>query len=214
MTRSLLVVLASACLAALLTACAGDETPSGRWSGATVWQFRVDAAVWVPCNVQSPAMLKGDEPCIVEVMKQGGASRSAIDFYEQQRFFLVSFDEKGRVDYGRGGAPWVNMGRTTQQLFLNGDPDIIHATLPRPAEWQEQPSYAGVLRQEPNVFPWLEYGTLAGATSDSRGGQSFEIDFPMRVCRACPDLGLMPVTYHFDRQGKLASTEIGPFKPK
>jgi hypothetical protein len=143
-------------------------------------------------------------------MLEFGAHQSAIDFLKAQGFFLSSFDERGRIDYGRGSAPWFNMARPTHQLFLNGEPSVIEVGS-IPDTWKTQPGYVDVVAAHPLAFPWPEYGLLV-AQNESAGRLSFEIAYPLRDCRACESLGFVVMAYSFDAQGRLAGEALLPFR--
>ncbi|HLF80081.1 MAG TPA: hypothetical protein VJB57_21585 [Dehalococcoidia bacterium] len=231
MTRRL--ILLSIAAIALLGACSDDHDDedgsqqsatapapaASRWSSSAVWDYYGAA---VPTTVEgackrSPPMVQPGDPCVIDAMRNAGASTRAIDFYEAKGYFLASFQEQGRIDYGQGGAFWINMGRPTPQLFLNGSPDIIEATIPD--DYKTDPTYADVIRPVDRgsgvitgAFPWLEYGRLASSTAEPNGGQRLVIEYPLRACRACPDLGYLPVAYGFDAQGRLGSTQTLPLR--
>jgi hypothetical protein len=197
------------------TALPAPTAPAARWDASTVWQYSSPAtmAAWQQaCSSRTPSSLNENDPCIVAAMRAAGASQSAIDFFQAYKYFLFSFNERGRVDHGQGGAPWFNMGRPTPHLFLNGTPDIIDADVPN--DYKTNASYAGLLAREPSAFPWLEYGTLTGSSMLAGGVQVLVIEYPLRICRACPDLGYIPVSYPFDSQGRLGTVQTLPFKPK
>jgi hypothetical protein len=164
------------------------------------------------CVGRTASSLAETDACIPAAMRAGGASPSAVAFFQATRYFLVSFNELGRVDHGQGGAPWFNMGRPTPHLFLNGSPDVMEASLPD--DYKTHPTYAALLAREPNASPWLEYGVLAGSTPLAGGAQTIVIDYPLRACRACPDLGLVPVSYPFDSQGRLGTVQTLPLKQR
>ena len=224
----LLVLIALACLL-LAAACssddgkssAGRETPAAgasavanRWDAATVWPYSAPAtaAAWQQaCGGRTPSSISANDPCVLAAMRASNADPSAVDFYQSQGYFLASFSERGRVDYGQGGAPWFNMGRPTPQLFLNGSPDIIEA--PLTDDYKTNPTYAALLGREARASPWLEYGVLRGVTAQG-GRQVFTIEYPLRACRACEDLGYLPVTYPFDAQGRLGTPRTEPLRPK
>ncbi len=206
-------------IAAVTTGAAGTS----KWDKSTIFNYGFGAPsdAWQQACGKSPAAVKDDDPCILQVMRLGNASPSAVAFYQQQKYFLVTFEEHGRVDYGQAGAPWVNMGRPTPILFLNGSPDIIEAKIPD--DYKKDASYANVLKLPTATpgstltpledSPWGEYGQLTSVASTS-SGQRFVVSYPLRGCRACADDGYLPIAYNFDTQGKLTGTETLAFKPK
>jgi hypothetical protein len=197
--------------------------PAGasQWDASAVFQYGpgVPSDTWQQGCGKSAVAIGAQEPCILQVMKLANASQGAVAFYQKQTYFLASFRETGRVDYGQGGAPWFNMGRPTPIVFLNGSPDIIEASVPQ--DYKTNPLYAKVLtpvtRFEGVNFPptpWLEYGELKSVTSEPGGGQRFVIEFPLRDCRACADVGYLPIAYNFDTQGRLIKSETLALKLK
>lgn len=197
------------------------ETPPA-WDESAVWQSSVvDLSVWQEVCGTSPGALDPAEGlvCGLEVMAHTGASAQAVEFFQRNGYFLESFEELGLVDYGRGAAPWFNMGRPTQQLFLNaspdGSPDIVDAPLDALDGWQQEPSYTEVAASDPYLSPWHEYGTLEVSTLDPQPGvtQLIEIAMPLQSCRACAPVGFATVRYLFDAQGQIVEQALLPFTP-
>ena len=162
------------------------------------------------CGVPLPALPPGSIDCTETVMRQLGADQSAIDFLRQHGYLLSSFEEQGRIDYGRGSAPWFNMSRPTQQLFLNGDPAVIEVGA-IPDHWQSEPSYVPVVANDPTLFPWTEYGQIV-AQDEAGGVLTFEIAYPLRDCRACQNIGFVVMAYDFDAEGHLTAERLLPFR--
>ena len=42
----------------------------------------------------------------------------------------------------------------------------------------------------------------------------FEIEYPLRSCRACPDEGVLTIAYPFNSDGLMGPPTVLPFKPK
>jgi hypothetical protein len=170
--------------------------------------------VWQAVCGDSPAFLDPGvaASCAVEVMKQTGASEEAISFFQTTGYFLDSFEKLGPIDYGRGAVPWFNMGRPTQQLFLNGTPSIVEAPVGAMSDWKDDPSYADVVASDEWVSPWTEYGELSVSVLNPSPGitQLVELRIPLRSCRACPPLGYAPLRYEFHRDGRLTSANLLP----
>jgi hypothetical protein len=185
------------------------------WDGAAVWPpLDVDLSVWEAICGKPVGALSPEEgrACAPAVMQQAGASPEAMDFFGVTGYFLDSFEELGPVDYGRGSAPWSNMGRPTQQLFLNGTPAIVEAPLDAVNTWKHDPSYAGVLASDPYLSVWWEYGTVEVSTVDPQPGlsQLVEMAMPLRSCRACAEVGYVSVRYLFDPDGSLVQQTVLP----
>jgi hypothetical protein len=170
------------------------------------------------CAAASWLELKPDNPlhagCILEVMRDAGASAAALRFFESTKMFLGGFQELGTVDLGSASAPWFNMGRG-EAVFLNGLPSAlpIHTAFDvRPEAWQSAPGYPELLRTWPRVFPWPEYARLAGSEMLLDGSQWIALEFPMRECRACPTAAWMPVVFQFGGSGRLVARDVLPPK--
>jgi hypothetical protein len=209
-------------------ATATQSTPPALPGAASVWDTR---AVWdvskapddlwrTVCNAQSPVLVRENDPCIVTVMQRAGAEQQAIDFYKQNGYFIRVFMEKGRIDYARGSAPWINMGRDTQVLFLNGQPPLqelssLTAVAQSASDWKKDPRYAEILKSEPNAFPWAEYGDLTSSSTAADGSQKFQLSIPMMMCRACPNVAQLILDLEFDNTGHFKMASLGaPQAPK
>ncbi len=180
---------------------------------------KADASLWKQlCNADSPVLVQEGDPCVVQVMQQAGANQQAIDFYKQNGYFIRVFQEKGRVDYARGSAPWINMGRDTQQLFLNGSPPLQELSsmtplVPSATNWKQDARYAPLAQQEPDADPWTEYGELVKSSTAPDGTQSFELSIPLMRCRACPDIGQLILDLDFDSSGHFKVASLGAPQP-
>ena len=190
------------------------------WDARAVWDIsKASDSLWSQvCNVTSPVLLHGDEACIVQVMQQASAPQQAIDFYKQNGYFIRVFMEKGRVDYARGSAPWINMGRDTQQLFLNGQPPLQEISSMTPVAqsataWKQDARYAQIALANPTVDPWTEYGELVQATTSADGTQRFELSIPLMMCRACPNVAQLILDLDFDANGHFAKASLGDPQP-
>ena len=159
--------------------------------------------------------------CIVAVMQAAGATPDAIAFLQELGYFLSDFEELGAIDFGRGAAPWFNMGRLQQVLFLNGMPYAIEVTdtirlhyerLRSPGMGSDKASYAEVMGT--SQFPPGVWSTRARlASSELRNGaQVITLDVPFYMCSACDLLGYMPVEFLFSLTGILLQSTLLPFK--
>jgi hypothetical protein len=152
-------------------------------------------------------------------MQAAGAHAQAIAFLQEYGYFLASFEELGTVDFGRGYAPWFNMGRPDQVLLLNGIPsnvelnvwlqrhdDQMRSSTAPPAE-----SYAALMNQVPQPFASVDRSRLAGAVAGN-DGQVLTIEVALQTCRACEPVGYMPVEIVISRGGMMIDTRLLPFK--
>jgi hypothetical protein len=186
-----------------------------------------DDAVWngigsVPqqCGAASWFTLFPDENvahsgCIVSAMRALGASESAVRFFEATGQFLLSFDERGPIDFGHAASPLVNMGRG-EDVLLNAAPSAIlmsQAVNTTDDTWKGDPSYAGIQTSAPNAFPWVEYGGPEAERVLPDGSVEITASFDMRECRACASVGSMRLLFRFDPRGVLAATELLPPGP-
>jgi hypothetical protein len=183
------------------------------FSARAVWPARADDAAWkAACGVSIVQVREGD-PCIYTVMQRAGANPEAIDFLRRYGYFLEEFQEKGKVDYGIGSAPWINMGRPTYQLALNGFPALQELSGLIPDNWSKDPRYADVLRREPNTFPWPQYGGIDATRPGPDGGTVWTMSFRLAPCRACPDTALIAIDIDWDKNGTLGKVALLPPKP-
>jgi hypothetical protein len=166
------------------------------------------------CGSPIYAVREGD-PCIYEVMQKAGAAPEAIDFVRRYGYFLAEFKEQGKVDYGVGSAPWINMGRPTYQLALNGFPALQELNGLIPEDWDKDPRYADVLAKEPNAFPWSEYGGIDSTRRGPDGGMIWTMSFRLAPCRACPDTARIAMDVAWDKNGYLDKvTLLAPLPAK
>jgi hypothetical protein len=195
---------------------AGQGSPPQTWDQSAVWApSSVDAATWqAACGKPLPALSEAEgRACAPALMQRAGAPAEAMQFLQLNGYFLQSFQELGPVDYGRGAAPWFNMGRPTQQLFLNGTPVINQMPMDALNGWKTDPSYAGVLAADPQLILWQEYGKLTNSIVNPEPGVSevIEMQVPLRSCRACANVGFAGVRFMFDADGAVVSQTLLPF---
>lgn len=212
-------------LAALLlvagTARAQEGAAARIYTEDAIWQWSPHAdEIAAACGVNSwfelrPDQQVSDEGCVVAAMRAGGASESAVRFFETTGNFLSSYDEHGPVDFGLASSPWVNMGRG-EAVLLNGAPSAIlmsKAFDGRKESWAGAPGYAELLSRSPNAFPWLEYGGPTSTQTGDDGVQSITAVFDMRECRACANVATMPIVLRFDARGVLVGVDVLPPGP-
>jgi hypothetical protein len=194
----------------------GTPTLVQTWDESAVWKpSSVDPETWqAACGKPLPALSAEEgKVCAPGLMQQAGASAEALQFLQLNGYFLESFQELGPVDYGRGAAPWYNMGRPTQQLFLNGTPVIAEMPMDALDGWKVDPSYADVLAADPMLILWQEYGKLTNSIVNPEPGVSevIEMQVPLRSCRACANVGFAGVRFMFDENGAVSSQTLLPF---
>lgn len=185
-----------------------------------------DAAQWsldfeelaTHCGVTDAAALKPDDPvqadCILDDMRQSGASAQAQRFFQDTHYFLSDFRPLSPVvDFGHAYAPWIDMSRP-QPVFLNDSPVVIWPDYDYTAftDLQNDPLYSGFFARHPVAFPWPTYASLCLSAYGPSGGQLVTLSEPIRECRACDDLGNLLVTFTFDPSGAVTSTDVGPLQ--
>ena len=181
----------------------------------SVWNTRGDDALWKELCGGSIVQVHEGDPCIYEVMQKAGASPEAIDFVRRYGYFLSDFKEQGKVDYGVGSAPWINMGRPTYQLALNGFPALQELNSLIPDDWDKDPRYADVLQKEPNTFPWSEYGGIDSTRRGLNDSMIWTMSFRLAPCRACPDTARIAIDVEWDKYGSLGKvTLLAPLPAK
>jgi hypothetical protein len=194
----------------------GDQT----YSDAATWNwFREEnqAAVSTRCQIQfmgalNPGENPGHAGCIVAAMRTTGANEAAIRFFETTRLFLAEFEEAGRIDLGHAGAPWSDMGRG-EMVFLNGSPSVIPLGFALDLgddSFKDAPAYADIRQRYPNAFPWSNHAGLHANDALPGGSQRFTVVIPLRDCRACEAVAIMPVALTFDAAGVLVARDILP----
>jgi hypothetical protein len=192
---------------------AAAAAPGDVFDARSIWQVRPEDSLWREvCGVSVVQVREGD-PCIYDVMQRSGANPEAIDFLRRYGYFLEEFEEKGKVDYGMGSAWWINMGRPTYQLALNGFPALQEISGLIPDDWNKDPRYADVLKKEPNAFPWPEYGGIDATRSGPDGSTVWTMSFRLSPCRACPDTALIAIDVEWDKYGALGKVTLLPPKP-
>jgi hypothetical protein len=189
---------------------------TNRWSVSAIWDPGVPtlAPLWqTHCGVANAAMVNPSNrgfDCVVEVMWAAGAHPEAIAFLKEYGYFLGSFEELGTVDFGRGQAPWFNMGRPQHVLLLNGIPANVELNdtlrlqfeTVRTGKGQAASSYAGLLGQASPPIAWADRSFLA-SSEPRNGGQAITVYVAMQVGRANTPVGYMPVEFVISPSGVL-----------
>jgi hypothetical protein len=213
MKNSVAALIALIALAALGLN-AGQAAPlPDLFDSRAVWEVRPDDSLWKEVCGGSIVQVREGDPCIYEVMQKAGANPEAIDFLRRYGYFLEEFEEKGKVDYGIGSAPWINMGRPTFQLALNGFPALQEISGLIPDNWDKDPRYAEVLQREPNSFPWSQYGGIDSTRRGPNDSMIWTMSFRLAPCRACPDSALIAIDIEWDKNGALGKVTLLPPKP-
>lgn len=193
---------------------------AGIYSEAALWSPLAEpftAAMNARCGVAMLIDLRPDEHathlgCIVAAMRDASASPEAIRFFETTRYFLVRFEETGRIDVGLAASPWLDMGRG-ELVFLNGSPSAILLTFAfdfSDDAWESLPAYAEVKRRSPNAFPWPVNATVQANEMLPDDRQRITMLVPLRDCRACPNVASMPIAFTFDAAGVLQTRDVLP----
>jgi len=199
---------------------------TNRWSANAIWEPgppNTPPSLWqTHCGVDSAAKYNPSSrgfDCVVEVMKAAGAHPDAIAFLTEYGYFLGSFEELGTVDFGRGQAPWFNMGRWQQVLLLNGVPSNVDVTdklrlqfeTVRRGGGQAVASYAGLMAEVNPPIAWPDR-TLLASSEPRNGGQAITVYVMMQAGRANPPVGYMPVEFVISASGALGDVTLLPLR--
>jgi len=233
MLRLLLVAVV---LALFLSACdSSEDSPSSSsptpteepepvsllaspWSARAVWQPTASDELWTKHCGSPPIFInptRANLTCAVGVMEDSRANPEAVEFFRTQGFFLVHFEELGPIDYGRAAAPWFNMGRTSAQLFLNGSPSIVSASVPSVGPLSADPTYAAAMAASSSFFPFLEYSKLGQVSIRPSPNvlETIDLLIEVRICRACDLIGFIHTQYAFGSEGTVTGVTLLPFVP-
>lgn len=156
------------------------------------------------------------EKCLIEKMKEYGASPKALEFTqllmkEEYPFcFMNSFRNMGIVDVTEVSCPFManTMGFT---LLVNGDPRIVQ---PGKQEYlnnidiSKDPLYPSIVKEFPKTTLWFR-GNFVKMENTSSNGQRFVWKhLVMNGCSACEVAGSATVAYDFDKTGKFVGTKL------
>jgi hypothetical protein len=145
--------------------------------------------------------------CIVNEAEASGAPKEAVAFFWQHAFFLGSFEEEGRVDWGLLWHPIYNQTRP-EPAFLNGPLPVLTVRdalgdvkdlVPEAVTYVE-----GILAYtegaEGALMVWPEYSSLKSVIGGA-SGQTFVVSIPLKQCRACPTERELVAGFVFDGAG-------------
>jgi hypothetical protein len=123
-------IVALVALVVIGTALTGPGTSEAvdRFGSDAVWEFLASPesqntdlhSVLLQCGAPPDG-----EACVEDVMTDTGASLASIDFFRETGWFLIDFEDFGRVDLGTIVLPW-RANANQQYVLLNGDPDIVY----------------------------------------------------------------------------------------
>jgi hypothetical protein len=196
---------------------------TNRWSANAIWDFGEPAhsALWQEhCGAAYAGRYNPDGPgldCVVEVMQAADAHPDAIAFLQEYGYFLSWFEELGKVDFGRGSAPWFDMGRPYYVLLLNGVPanvelnDKLQQEFAGTGQGPVAQTYSALLDQIQSPVPWVVH-TLLASSEPRNGGQAITMYVPLKLGRPGPPLGYMPVEFVVSPSGILQKSALLPLK--
>lgn len=161
------------------------------------------------------------DDCLLEKMKEFGASAKALEFTqllmkaEYPFCFMSAFREMGKVDAAEVSCPFManTMGFT---LLVNGDPRIF-----QPGNYEylknidisKDPRYPAIIKKFPKAELWFK-GNLITMNKAINGGQQFVWEhLIMNGCSACEVAGSAIITYDFDKTGKFIGVKLLKLNP-
>lgn len=149
--------------------------------------------------------------CIAAELKKAGASPSAIEFSKQLKgeFYMVEFQEFGRVDVAFITAPLVNDPNVSEWVFVNGEPQIMHLyDKIEKVDISRDKLFPKIKRQFPNAEIWPMHA-FDRAVNLPLGGQRFIFSFLMlNGCRACDLAGWAIIAFDFHNSGKFVEAKL------
>jgi len=148
--------------------------------------------------------------CIPSIMEKYGASQEAIAFSTNfgDNFFLVDFEEVGRVDLGvifypgRANDNWQN-------VLLNGFPQLVSAENMFDIDITTSPGYQALSQQSSNPLLWSTDNNLYAIEPRPEGGQRFVFTYPIyNGCHACGIVSHALVAFDFDTEGRFLGSVL------
>jgi hypothetical protein len=153
------------------------------------------------------------EACVEDVMTETGASLESIEFFRETGWFLIGFEDFGRVDLGTILLPW-RANANQQYVLLNGDPDIVYVE-ESGAELSvaDDPDFDALVAGIESITP--PNGSPADALEIFAGENAFEAEYDLPFegqqfvfqfevvngCHACGTGYRERVSFDFGQQG-------------
>lgn len=165
------------------------------------------------CDTQSYPRL-GE--CLVEAMRDGGASSEAIRFTGSigNEAWLRAFRWTGKVDIAYVTYPF-RANENQGVLLVNGDPspiDVDGAGAPAEGDMNMDLVYQGLARRYPSVSIWPgdRFGTETPVAEPLAGGGSrFHVGYVLlNGCHACEVIGSALFAFDFDSDGKFLGKRL------
>lgn len=193
---------------------AGGEGRTEVGPGA-VWKAdpQFTDTVHAGCDTQSYPRL-GE--CLVEAMREGGASSEAIRFAGStgNEAWLRAYRETGKVDIAYVTYPF-RANENQGVLLVNGDPspvDVDGAGTPAESELKNDLVYRKLAERYPaiSIWPGDRFGTETPVVEPLAGGRSrFHVGYVLRNgCRACEEIGSALFAFDFDRDGRFLGKRL------
>jgi hypothetical protein len=199
-----------------LTAC---DQQAGRSTPKTSDEYG-PSAVWEPTDEERQAVIACFEggsksPCMLEVMRNAGASEAAIEFAEQLggNGYMLFFEELGTVDL----ASVIYNGGANARFFpvlVNGSPAIIEVTsllseLNLDNIIRSDPLYSEFISRYPDAFIWPPDGGISQPEVLESGNRRFTVSYPFyNGCRVCEYIGAVNFGLDFNSDGELLGVKF------
>jgi hypothetical protein len=211
-SRRFPALLAGICLASAGAAAAIVADAQGvfqkRWTPAIAWQAPDEAGEAIKsCK---------DWSCAYDVLAKYKAPQETVKFDEAlQRQaprdtlgYPVAMNGKGRVKAVQFFEPGLGMEGVSEFIFVNGSKDFVRPTDNVESAADADVDFQNFKLQYPQVMIWPEQ-VFHKETVLPDGSQSFEFQQSLlNGCHACELLGVLDVSYNFDKRGHYTGVTI------
>jgi len=185
-----------------------DISPEAVWHSGGSFRERV---------IERCSPLGGQDfgECFIAVMKDSGASPSAIAFTKLtgNTGYLRNFRETGVVDIAYVHYPF-RANENYGCFLVNGDPPVIDVDaydIVQKIELKKNKQYAEIFFAFPeaSIWPGDRFGDYCVQPDAQKGIQRFIVSYRiLNNCHACELLGSAKVAFDFDSAGKFLDTEL------
>ena len=122
----LIALLALVLIGTLMTSRSTEAVD--RFGPSAVWQFLASPESQntdVFSALQQCGAPPDGDACVMDIMQDTDASFASIAFFQETGWFLIGYEDFGRIDLGTILLPW-RANANQQYVLLNGDPDIVY----------------------------------------------------------------------------------------
>ena len=187
-----------------------------RFGPSAVWQFLASPESQntdVFTALQQCGAPPDGNACVMDIMQDTDASRASIEFFQETGWFMIDYEDFGRIDLGTILLPW-RANANQQYVLLNGDPDIVFVEdTAAELSFTDDPSYGDLTAAIEAATP--PNGAPSAALEISAGDNAFEDEFDLPIdgqqfvfqfeivdgCRACGTGYNERIAYDFSQQG-------------